>query len=204
MKAAGAFRGRLRPKLRKTIITGIGPKRTLMRDRAVCDLSHCRVRPRHDKHSETQPQHGVIHEKANVSCVSLDCSSCHAQWNECGYCPTATISSWEFSYHHAPDVGVAALRQNERTAAPGYATHNGCVKAARVSRSRSRQYGLLESVGRFSGLCTLTCFGAASYVFCSASCAALALSARCHRLIVVASFAVIAPNEAKLSSAAAT
>jgi hypothetical protein len=67
------------------------------------------------------PTKGATHEKANLDCDcgSLDCSSCHSQWDEDGYCPTdPTVSSWGFSYHPAPDVGVAALCQNERTAAP--------------------------------------------------------------------------------------
>jgi len=82
-------------------------------------------------------------EKANLDCgcSGFDCSICHAQWNACGQCPTATVSSWGFSYHRAPDVGVAALRQNERAAAGEQATHNGDAEASRVSRSR--QYGIL-------------------------------------------------------------
>jgi hypothetical protein len=62
------------------------------------------------------PTKGAIHEKANLdcNCGSLDFSSSHPQWNERGYCPTdPTVSSWGFPYNPAPDVGVAALRQNQ-------------------------------------------------------------------------------------------
>jgi len=77
--------------------------------------------------------------------TAADCSSCHPKWNERGYCPTATISSWGFPYHPAPDVGLAAIRKNERTAAREHAIHNGCAEASRVSRPQpQRLYGLLE------------------------------------------------------------
>jgi len=84
------------------------------------DVGHCRVRPFHVKHSEFTPNTGAIHEKTNLDCDcgNLDCSGCHLQWNEGGYCPTdPTVSSWGFPYHPAPDVGVEALRQNQRAAA---------------------------------------------------------------------------------------
>src|SRR6476469_8940847 len=84
------------------------------------DVGHCRVRPFHVKHSEFTPNTGAIHEKPNLDCDcgNLDCSGCHLQWNEGGYCPTdPTVSSWGFPYHTAPDVGVEALRQNQRAAA---------------------------------------------------------------------------------------
>jgi hypothetical protein len=67
------------------------------------------------------PNNGVIHEKENLECDCrrLDCSSCHPRCNERGYCPTdPTVSSWGLPHHAAPDVGVAALRQNGGTAAP--------------------------------------------------------------------------------------
>jgi hypothetical protein len=84
------------------------------------DVGHCRVRPFHVKHSEFTPNTGAIHEKTNLDCDcgNLNCSGCHLQWNEGGYCPTdPTVSSWGFPYHPAPDVGVEALRQNQRAAA---------------------------------------------------------------------------------------
>ena len=84
------------------------------------DVGHCRVRPFHVKHSEFTPNTGAIHEKTNLDCDcgNLHCSGCHLQWNEGGYCPTdPTVSSWGFPYHPAPDVGVKALRQNQRGAA---------------------------------------------------------------------------------------
>src|SRR6476620_9434273 len=84
------------------------------------DVGHCRVRPFHVKHSEFTPNTGAINEKTNLDCDcgNLDCSGCHLQWNEGGYCPTdPTVSSWGFPYHPAPDVGVEALRQNQRAAA---------------------------------------------------------------------------------------
>src|SRR5215468_619807 len=94
----------------------------------------------------------MIHEKTNLECDcrSLDCSGGHPQCNERRYCPTvicptATVSSWGLPYHAAPDVGVAALRQNQGGAAPQQATHNGRVEARRESRFRDRrQYGLLS------------------------------------------------------------
>src|SRR4029453_14126675 len=40
---------------------------------------------------------GATHEKANLDCDSFDCSDCHPQWNERGYCPTGpTVSSCGF------------------------------------------------------------------------------------------------------------
>src|SRR5262245_11694595 len=94
----------------------------LMRVHAVCEAGHCRVCLCHVKRFKRQPQHGVIHEKENLECdcLRLDCSSCHPRCNERGYCPTdPTVSSRGLPHHAAPDVGVAAHRQNgRRTAAP--------------------------------------------------------------------------------------
>jgi hypothetical protein len=90
---------------------------------------------------------GASHEKANLACNcgSFDCSNCHPQWNEHGYYPTGpTVSSCGFPYHPTPDVGVAALRQNHRAAAPWCTTHYGRVEAWRVPRFRSRQFGLVS------------------------------------------------------------
>jgi hypothetical protein len=90
---------------------------------------------------------GASHEKANLACDcgSFDCSNCHPQWNERGYYPTGpTVSSCGFPYHPTPDVGVAALRQNHRAAAPWCTTHYGRVEAWRVPRFRSRQFGLVS------------------------------------------------------------
>src|SRR4030095_4793276 len=88
---------------------------------AFCEVGHGPVRLCHVKRFRTQPQHGVIHEKENLECDcrSLDCSSCHPRCDERGYCPTdPTVSTWGLPYHAASEVGVAALRQNGRTAAP--------------------------------------------------------------------------------------
>jgi hypothetical protein len=36
-----------------------------------------------------KPNPGAIREKANFDCdCGLDCSRCHSEWNERGYCPT--------------------------------------------------------------------------------------------------------------------
>src|SRR5262245_37035559 len=86
----------------------------------VCDADHCQARPCMLESLELNPKR-VVHEKENPECDgrSLDWGSRHPRCNERGYCPTApAISSWRFSYHAAPDVGVTALRQNGRTAAP--------------------------------------------------------------------------------------
>jgi hypothetical protein len=93
---------------------------------AVCDAAHCRTGLLHVKYSEPNPNMlGDRDEKTSLECDcrNLDCSSCHPQCNERRYCPTvicrtaicptATVSSWGFPYHPAPDVGVEALRQNQ-------------------------------------------------------------------------------------------